>query len=72
VARLEEGNRNAGLYWAACRALEADSAASLDPLAAAARQAGLGDREIRATLDSARKTATPRQASGTGQAEARC
>jgi hypothetical protein len=73
VARLEEGNRNAGLYWAACRALEASAAASLSELAEAARQAGLGDREIRATLDSARKTVTSRQASSGGrQAEARC
>ena len=73
VARLEEGNRNAGLYWAACRALEASGAASLDELAGAASQAGLGDREIRATLDSARRTATSRQATGSsgGQAEAR-
>lgn len=69
VARLEQGNRNAGLYWAACRALEA-GAASLEPIAAAARQAGLGDREIHATLESARKTAMSRQASS-GQAEAR-
>ena len=53
VARLEEGNRNAGLFWAANRAIEAGHAASLDALAAAAGQAGLSDREIRATLDSA-------------------
>lgn len=74
VARLEEGNRNAGLFWAACRALESGASASLDRLAEAARRAGLGDREIRATLDSARKTVTSRQASGggSGQAEAGC
>jgi hypothetical protein len=72
VARLEEGNRNAGLYWAACRALEADRAADLDPLAAASRQAGLGDREIRATLESARNTTGPGRVSGQPQAEAGC
>ena len=39
-----EGNRNAGLFWAANRALETDPAADLSPLAAAARQAGLRRR----------------------------
>jgi hypothetical protein len=72
VARLEEDNRNAGLYWAACRALEADLAADLDPLAAAARQAGLGDREIRATLESARTTTGPGRISRHRQPEAGC
>ena len=43
VAAQGEGNRNAGLFWAANRALDADPAADLSPLAAAARQAGLGD-----------------------------
>ncbi len=56
VAGQAEGNRNAGLFWAANRALEADPAADLSPLAAAARQAGLDDNEITRTLDSARKT----------------
>jgi hypothetical protein len=56
VARLEEGNRNAGLFWAACRALDAGHPDGLDSLAAAARTAGLGDAEIRATLASARRT----------------
>jgi hypothetical protein len=55
VARQQHGNRNAGLYWAANRALEADYAADLSPLAVAARQAGLGEREITRTLDSARR-----------------
>jgi Bifunctional DNA primase/polymerase, N-terminal len=59
VARQPEGNRNAGLYWAANRALDANPAADLSPLAAAARQAGLGDPEITRTLDSARKTCQP-------------
>ena len=56
VASQPEGNRNSGLYWAANRALDADPAADLSPLAAAARQAGLGEQEITRTLDSARKT----------------
>jgi hypothetical protein len=54
VAAQPEGNRNAGLFWAANRALDANPAADLSPLAAAGRQAGLGEREITRTLDSAR------------------
>jgi Bifunctional DNA primase/polymerase, N-terminal len=60
VAAQPEGNRNSGLYWAANRALEADPAADLSPLAAAARQAGLGDPEITRTLNSAHRTSQPR------------
>jgi len=56
VADQREGNRNAGLFWAANRALETDQAADLSPLAAAARQAGLGEPEITRTLNSARRT----------------
>jgi hypothetical protein len=56
VAAQPEGNRNNGLFWAANRALETDQAADLSPLAAAARQAGLTEPEITATLDSARRT----------------
>ena len=56
VAAQLEGNRNAGLFWAANRALDADPAVDLSELAAAARQAGLGEREITRTLDSARKS----------------
>ena len=41
VASQPEGNRNSGLFWAANRALGADPAADLNPLAAAARQVGL-------------------------------
>jgi hypothetical protein len=54
VACQQEGNRNAGLFWAANRALEAYPAADLSPLATAASQAGLGE-EIARTLESARK-----------------
>ena len=56
VAAQPEGNRNAGLYWAANRALEAGHAADLSSLAAAARQAGLTDKEITRTLNSARRS----------------
>jgi hypothetical protein len=56
LAAQPEGNRNAGLYWAANRALEDDPAADLGPLAAAARDAGLANPEITRTLDSARRT----------------
>jgi hypothetical protein len=50
-------NRNDGLFWAACRAAEADDHAVLADLAAAARSTGLSDREIARTIDSARRTA---------------
>jgi hypothetical protein len=59
VAVQPEGNRNAGLFWAANRALEADPTVDLSFLADAARQAGLADPEITRTLDSARRTAQP-------------
>ena len=70
LTRQPEGNRNAGLYWAANRALEADPAADLSPLAEAARQAGLGDQEITRTLDSARRTGQARPEPPGYQAEA--
>jgi hypothetical protein len=70
VAAQSEGNRNAGLFWAANRALEADPAADLSPLAAAARQAGLPTAEITRTLDSARRTGQARPAPPDHQAEA--
>ena len=70
VASQAEGNRNAGLFWAANRALDADPAADLSPLAAAARQAGLGEREITRTLDSARKGGRTRTHAPDYQAEA--
>ena len=49
-------NRNDGLFWAACRAAEAGDETVLAGLAAAARSAGLPDREIAATIRSARRT----------------
>ncbi len=56
IAAQAEGNRNAGLFWAANRALEADPAADLSQLADAARQAGLTEPEITRTLNSAGRT----------------
>ena len=70
VASQQQGNRNAGLFWAANRALDADPAADLSPLAIAARQAGLDEREITRTLDSARRTGQPRPPAPDYQAEA--
>jgi hypothetical protein len=70
VASQAEGNRNAGLFWAANRALETDPAADLSPLAAAARQSGLDDKEITRTLDSARRTGQGRREPPGHQAEA--
>jgi hypothetical protein len=70
VAGQQEGNRNAGLFWAANRVLDDDRAADLTPLAAAARQAGLEDPEITRTLDSARRISQGRPKSPGHQAEA--
>jgi hypothetical protein len=70
VAAQHEGNRNAGLFWAANRALETDPAADLSPLAAAARHAGLSDQEITRTLGSARTTGQSHPAPPDHQAEA--
>jgi hypothetical protein len=69
VAAQPEGNRNAGLFWAANRALETDPAADLSPLAAAARQAGLPGPEITCTLGSARRTSRPHPRQPDHQAE---
>jgi hypothetical protein len=62
VARLPEGNRNAGLFWATCRVLETGHPSSLDVLAEAARHAGLPEREITATIASARRSTGREQA----------
>lgn len=58
VGTLAEGNRNAGLFWAACRLAEAglsddDSYALLEP---AATRIGLEAREIASTIQSAHRT----------------
>jgi hypothetical protein len=57
VGQRHEGNRNDGLFWAACRAAEAGDETVLAELATAARSIGLPDREIAATINSARRTA---------------
>jgi len=69
VAAQPEGNRNEGLFWAACRALDANPAADLSPLAAAARLAGLTEREITRTLRSARRAGQARPSTPGAQAE---
>lgn len=58
VAALGEGERNRGLFWAACRLAEAgtDPATTLDALAPAAERAGLPPREVEATINSAYRT----------------
>lgn len=62
VAGRGEGERNRGLFWAACRLAENDIPApeALDVLTAAATEAGLGEREITATVHSAYRTVQPR------------
>jgi hypothetical protein len=57
VARLEHGNRNSGLFWAACRLIESGQAGSLSELAGAAAATGLPDREIARAIASACRTA---------------
>jgi hypothetical protein len=57
VAGLEEGSRNTGLFWAACRLAEAGQASHAGLLAEAARKTGLPEREIQRTLDSAQRMA---------------
>jgi hypothetical protein len=52
VARLPEGQRNAGTFWAACRAVE-QGIVDLRPLVDAAIQAGLPRREAARTVSSA-------------------
>ncbi|TSD62437.1 bifunctional DNA primase/polymerase [Aeromicrobium piscarium] len=62
VASRPEGERNQGLFWAACRLAEnrVPAADALDVLVAAAGHAGLGEREITATVRSAYRCAHPR------------
>jgi hypothetical protein len=61
VLRATEGKRNSCLHWAACRAAEHHATGRLDwstaerALTDAARAIGLGEREVTATLKSARK-----------------
>lgn len=55
VSALGEGERNRGLFWAACRLAEAGVApsATLDALGPAAEQIGLPPREVVTTIRSA-------------------
>lgn len=61
VAARPEGERNVGLYWAACRMAEAghDRDTALSALAGAAHDAGLLDREINTTVASAFRHSLP-------------
>ena len=61
VAARGEGERNRGLFWAACRLAENGLPASdaLDVLTAAAGHAGLGNREVATTVRSAYRTVRP-------------
>ncbi|WP_454138060.1 bifunctional DNA primase/polymerase [Microbacterium paulum] len=58
VAGRGEGERNRGLFWAACRLAEAGTppSAAVDALGPAAEHAGLGAREIITTIRSAYRT----------------
>lgn len=58
VARCQEGERNAGLFWAACRLAENGTPPSeaLDVLSTAAGHTGLREREIATTIRSAYRT----------------
>ncbi|MFF2485129.1 bifunctional DNA primase/polymerase [Microbacterium sp. NPDC058062] len=55
IAKLREGERNHGLFWAACRLSEAgvQADAIVDVLGPAASRIGLDDREIQRTVLSA-------------------
>lgn len=60
VASRPEGGRNAGLFWAACRMIEQghDVHETAAVLGDAARTAGLEDREVESTIQSAYRIAT--------------
>jgi hypothetical protein len=60
VAGLEEGNRNAGLFWAANRAVEAGDTAALGSIARAAQDAGLPECEVDRTIRSAQRSGVER------------
>ncbi|NYJ18529.1 bifunctional DNA primase/polymerase [Glaciibacter psychrotolerans] len=61
VGNLQEGERNSGLFWAACRLIDAGFAAAdiEDTLGPAAVRAGLTEREISTTIRSACRRAGP-------------
>ena len=55
VSRLQVGERNHGVFWAACKMAEQDvpTGAALDALTAAGASAGLSEREVTTTVRSA-------------------
>lgn len=61
VANRDKGERNRGLFWAACRLAENNVPATdaLDVLSAAAEHAGLSQREVTTTVRSAYRTVRP-------------
>lgn len=65
VSRLQEGERNHGVFWAACKMAEKDvpSGEALDALTAAGASAGLSEREVTTTVRSAYRSVhgPPRQ-----------
>lgn len=60
VARTQEGGRNRALFWASCRMVESgfSHADAMSWLMPAAKYAGLPDREIESTVNSAFRIAT--------------
>ncbi|SFS16566.1 Bifunctional DNA primase/polymerase, N-terminal [Microbacterium sp. cf046] len=64
VSRLREGERNHGLFWAACRLSEAGVVAEaiVDVLGPAAEQIGLDAQEIERTVTSACRHTLPNRA----------
>ncbi|NYE72112.1 bifunctional DNA primase/polymerase [Microlunatus parietis] len=73
VAQRPVGERNHGLFWAACRLAENGMRPSdaLDALSAAAEKSGLGEREIAVTVRSAYRTARAHPRRSPSRAEAR-
>jgi hypothetical protein len=61
VGTLVEGERNRGLFWAACRLAEhgLSPAEAFDALRSPAQDVGLSEREIAVTVRSAYHTAQP-------------
>ncbi|OYO20892.1 DNA primase [Enemella dayhoffiae] len=68
VAGRGEGERNRGLFWAACRLAEngVSPTEALDALGAAAQSAGLGDREVTTTVRSAYRATQPASGATSG------
>ena len=67
VGRLQEGERNHGLFWAACTMAEHHfpPGQTLDELTTAGGQAGLSVREVTVTVRSAYRTVTTAPSSAT-------